>query len=209
VTALTETERERELISRYAERLEEISQPAVLVQSAAAPDRAAIETSAGYSRFDLIMGRDVLSSAEDKADRLASWILAFPEARLVLAESSATEGGRLSRLPDLMEAAGKDLASRFSAFEEEFYSACRLPSLSWKSADAATWLEKAGCKDGTAETEKRTWIESSRKENSRPGFGLLALRARLGGTFLEPERATIRKPSPEPRCAAEFPGRSR
>lgn len=157
VVALARTERERALISGYAERLEEIERPAVLVHSSAAPDLKAIQDAAGYSVFDIVIGRDVLAAASDKSALIGSWRAAFQEARIVLAECPASEGGRLSRVPGLREAAGANLVDRFAAFEEGFYGSSDLPALSWSSEDVPSWLTAAGLADCKVETERRDY----------------------------------------------------
>jgi putative ATPase len=123
VVALVRGERERSIIEAYASTLPEIERPVIL----SAPgleglSAAAIEAAAGFSRFDLILGRDFLSTAEDPVAALRSLAAEFPGARLVCAEGLAREGGRLSGL-DLGEALEPRLRAAFAAFEEEFYGA--------------------------------------------------------------------------------------
>ena len=97
--------------------------PAVLVHPALEPDPAAIAAAAGLVRSSTWSWAGTSCPARaDKAGLLSAWARAFPKARLVLAESPASEGGRLSRIPGLEDAAGAELAGRFSGFEEGFFS---------------------------------------------------------------------------------------
>ncbi|HOX12205.1 MAG TPA: AAA family ATPase [Spirochaetales bacterium] len=153
VCALVRTDRERILIEGYVAGLEEICRPSVVLHPRREPDVAAIADS-GLPVFDLLVSRDLLSPAPDKAALLAAWAAAFPAARIALAESPASEGGRLSRIPALKEAADKDLAARFEGFEEGFYAGTDRPELSWKSADAEGWIRDAGLEKGRVETER-------------------------------------------------------
>ncbi|NLJ45157.1 MAG: AAA family ATPase [Treponema sp.] len=153
VCALVRTDRDRILIEGYASGLEEISRPSVVLHPGREPDAAAI-AAAGLSEFDILAGRDLLSPAPDKAALLAAWASAFPAARIVLAESPVSEGGRLSRVPPLREAADPDLLERFTGFEEGFYAGSGRSELSWRAEDAATWLRDAGVPLGRVETER-------------------------------------------------------
>ena len=153
VCALVRTDRERILIEGYAAGLEELCRPSVVLHPGREPDTAAI-SAADLSEFDLLVGRDILSPASDRAALLAAWAAAFPSARIVLAESPASEGGRLSRIPAFKEAADKDLAARFEGFEEEFYTGTDRPELSWKLKDAEAWIRDAGLTEGRVETER-------------------------------------------------------
>ncbi len=153
VCALVRTERERGLIEGYARGLEELCRPSVVLHPGREPDTTAI-AAAGLSEFDVLVGRDLLSPAPDKAALLSAWSAAFPAARIVLAESPASDGGRLSRIPGLREDAGADLAAKFEEFEETFYGSPERPELAWKSPDAGSWLEAAGLRDGGIEIER-------------------------------------------------------
>jgi putative ATPase len=120
VVALARDGRERELIENYASTLDELERPIVLEGSPELLDRAALEAGAGFSRFDLVLGRDLLKSSAEPAALLARLAALFPGARFATMESLPREGGRLSALP-LEAALGRELASRFGAFEEAFY----------------------------------------------------------------------------------------
>ena len=153
VCAQVQTERERILIEGYSAGLEELVRPRVLVLPGREPDPAAA-ADLGLPVFDLLIGRDLLSPASDRSALLSAWARAFPTARIVLAESPASEGGRLSRIPDLRESAGPALAARFEEFEEGFYGSSARPDLDWKSPDARAWLIAAGFPEGRVETER-------------------------------------------------------
>jgi len=120
VVALARERRERELIENYASTLDELERPIVLEGSPEKLDRAALEAGAGFSSFDLVLGRDLLKGSAEPGALLALLASQFAGARFATIESLPREGGRLSALP-LEPSLGSELAARFAAFEEGFY----------------------------------------------------------------------------------------
>ena len=120
VVALARSPRERELIENYASTLDELERPILIEGRPEKLDRAAVEQSAGFSEFDLVLGRDLLKGSSEPEGLLARLASQFPGARFASMESLAREGGRLSALP-LTPGLDEGLASRFVSFEEDFY----------------------------------------------------------------------------------------
>lgn len=118
--ALARSPRERELIENYASTLDELERPILIEGRPEKLDRAAVEQSAGFSEFDLVLGRDLLKGSSEPEGLLARLASQFPGARFASMESLAREGGRLSALP-LTPGLDEGLASRFVSFEEDFY----------------------------------------------------------------------------------------
>jgi putative ATPase len=130
VAAAARTREEAELISQYATTLPEIERPLVaeLELRSITPER--LEAAFGFSRFDLAVGRDILSSAWPETEPgtcLRMIAEALSGASIFLAECLPRESGRLSEA--FAAELGPELAGRLSRFEESFYARTDLPSL--------------------------------------------------------------------------------
>jgi putative ATPase len=123
VLALVRGEREKEIVEQYASTLPEIERPVIAIGDISSFGAAEAQATAGFSRFDLILGRDFFSAGGQEGERFRKLAREFPGARFVSAESLPREGGRLSDLLALREDCPSDIAERFKNFEEEFYAA--------------------------------------------------------------------------------------
>ena len=122
VVALVRGARERALVEQYASTLPEIERPIVAEGRPEAFGAAEAKAAAGFSTFDLVLGRELLAGTEHPSPVLARLAEAFAGARFVDAENLPREGGRLSSLP-LEGVAGAPLAEAFRAFDADFYGA--------------------------------------------------------------------------------------
>jgi len=157
VVALVRGERERAIVEQYASTLQEIERPIVVEGSPDEIDAAVIGAAAGFSTFDLIIGRDFLSRSEGSGDSLARLATAFPGARFVDAEILSREGGRLSGLP-LDGSLDETLFGRFRRFEEDFYNmAGKDCPLGPTAKELEGRARASGLKDLSFVTKRSSW----------------------------------------------------
>ena len=197
VVALVRGGRERELVGQYASTLPELERPVVVEGRVEEISAAALAEAAGFSEFDLVVGRDLLSSAADPAAALRRLGEEFPGARLALAESLPREGGRLSALP-LAERLGGELAARFAAFEEEFYGEGAPAELGRGRAELEAALAASGLPEAKAETVRGSYPRRlSRDELSAWLSPRSAYGERMAKAFSPEELAAIAEASVE------------
>ena len=156
VVALVRGGRERAIVEQYASTLQEIERPIVMEGDPENLDAAMVAGAAGFSAFDLVIGRDLVSRSASPAAALARLAREFPGARFVGAETLAREGGRLSALA--LTGIGEELTGRFAAFEEGFYGADNTDPALGPTAAAIEEAARASGLEGLAiETRKATW----------------------------------------------------
>ncbi len=147
VAAAVSRQGERELVEQYASTLQELERPLVAFLRPESVSGASLEEAFGFSRFDLVLGRELFAQKADPAGLLASLLSAIPGARLVSAEALPREGDRLSSIlarGDLAQGGlSPALLARFAAFEDGFYADPASPLGPGQEALRAS-LEKAG-----------------------------------------------------------------
>ena len=138
VAAAARSAGEAELIAQYAATLPEIERPLVAalpLESIAVPGgAAALEKAFGFSRFELVVARDLFSAREaadghslPPASLLDLLAKSLPGATLAVAQALPREGGRLSEV--FAKELGAKLAERLRDFESWFYARKDLPAL--------------------------------------------------------------------------------
>jgi putative ATPase len=136
VAAAAQNDGEAELVRQYAATLPEIERPLVGRLRIDELGKNKLEEAFGFSRFELVVGRDILlrrSDEEPSETRLSAGAIiervrsALPDSRLVFAQSLPRESGRLS------EAFGSSLAPELVAplrdFEDAFFARNDVPAL--------------------------------------------------------------------------------
>jgi putative ATPase len=193
VAAAARSQAEASFVAQYASTLPEIERPLVAALPLDSLSPAALSEAFGFSSFDLAAGRDILSPARAAPSEggtnairgpeavLASIAAALPGARLALAQVLPRESGRLSEaFADVLErAVGRETATVFGAFEEEFYSRSDIPGLGSSRAELAEAVAACGL-DLRAEVAReayprrlgRSEIESWLSPNSTYGSAL-------------------------------------
>jgi putative ATPase len=130
VAAAARDEREAELVRQYASTLPELERPLVAALPLENLSAAALEGAFGFSRFDRVVGRDLIGSgsAEFTPERLARLLAeALPGSEATIAQTLPREGGRLSEA--FAEALGEELRAALGDFEAWFYERPELGSL--------------------------------------------------------------------------------
>jgi putative ATPase len=196
VAAAVDSAREAELVSQYAATLPEIERPLVAELRLDALDANALERSFGFSSFDLVVARDILSSrgpafvaevAGPPPGALLRLIAsALPQARIVIAQSLPRECGRLSEI--FASTLGPELAGKLSGFEDLFFARADLPSLGPARSSIEESLGDSGL-DLSFEVERATYprilsrpeIEAWFSPSSAYGEAIVA---RLGGEIV-------------------------
>jgi len=152
VAASARNAEEAELIRQYAATLPEIERPLVAELPLESIASSSLEAAFGFSRFDLVVGRDILAarspsladgSAESSPAALLTLLAsALPSAKLILAQSLPRESGRLSEaFADVLRA---DIAASLRDFEEWFYSRSDLRALGMDKAAMEESLHSSG-----------------------------------------------------------------
>jgi putative ATPase len=192
VVALVRSARERELIENYASTLAELERPILIEGQPEKLDKAAVEAGAGFSEFDLVLGRDLLKGSAEPETLLARLSREFPGARFASMESLAREGGRLSALP-LQSGLGEELASRFAAFEEEFYGAGGPSELGLCARDLEAAVAASPLRERSVERVVETYRRRLGKEEVATWFApASAYGSRAAAAFKPAELERIR-----------------
>ncbi|MBP9501649.1 MAG: AAA family ATPase, partial [Candidatus Promineofilum sp.] len=157
VWALAADEATGEALRQQAARLPEIERPAILVGDPA--ELAYLLALRGESdvRFDIIIGRNVLSSSKpDGFSETCQVLIAhlLPGGRLVFSQAIPRHTQRLHDLIDW----GRDhgLRDKVIAAEEAIYADATDPMVSWGERDLAAALEAAGFGDTRLTAEEQT-----------------------------------------------------
>jgi len=139
VAAAAATAGEAELIRQYAATLQEIERPLVAELPLSALNPEALEDAFGFSRFDLVVARDIFVPPRPRGDaeggpealspgdairRIAS---AAPSAEILLAQSLPRESGKLSEA--FRSSLEPDLLEGLSQFEDWFFARDDIPAL--------------------------------------------------------------------------------
>ncbi len=153
VYTLARTRQEAEALTQMAASLPELRRPVVLSGALEALPVLLAETAPDV-RFDVICGRNVLTTISDKAATardLALWLA--PGGRLVLAETIPQSTQRLYALLDL-GSLSPDMAARLVAAEESIYQDAGDVMVNWSERDLAAAFAGAGLDTAIAvETE--------------------------------------------------------
>ena len=126
--------------------------PIVRLTMTGRADTPSLEAAFGFSRFDLVVGRDILAarspsladgSTESSPAALLTLIAsALPGAKLLLAQSLPRESGRLSEA--FADALGADIVASLRDFEEWFYSRPDLRALGMDRAALEESIRSSG-----------------------------------------------------------------
>jgi putative ATPase len=137
VWALVRSEQAAQVLREQAANLPGLRQPQILVGSPEELPTLLADTP--DLRFDFIIGRNLLGTAEDRPAmlRLLKGLLA-PDGTLALAENLPRHGQRLSQL---LEA---PLPSEIAEAEEKIYTNPDDPLVNWDAADLCRCLQEAG-----------------------------------------------------------------
>jgi hypothetical protein len=147
VWALVEDRAQADALEQTAARLPELQRPVVVRGAAAALAgvlaSAADDRDASSIRFDVVLGRNVLTDLLDPEGffrAVASW--SAPGARLAFAEPHHRRAQRLYALVDWQGA--KRLGARVAEAEEAIYEGATAPRLRWEPDDAVGAARAAG-----------------------------------------------------------------
>ncbi len=152
VYALARSERDADALRQLAERLPEPERPLVLQGELADLPGLLAETPGAPSRFDAVVGHNVLLDVSNKPTAAALICgLVAPGGTLSLAERLPRETQRLYRLVAL-DSLDDDLAGRVQAAEEAIYTDPDNALVNWGVDDLAGWWDAAGC-PATIESE--------------------------------------------------------
>ncbi len=180
VWALAGDETTAEALRQQARQLDPLERPVILTGSI--KDAPELLKQAGQDeppRFDVIVGRNVLTQLTDKtaaARAIRCWL--NPGGRVVLAEVAPKQSQRLYRLVDL-SGLDEGLRARVIAAEEAIYADPTNPMVNWEAADLKAIFEQADfsqaeVKVDTAVSERHIGAEqlarwfSNESTDSRP-----------------------------------------
>jgi putative ATPase len=152
VAAIARNAEEAELTRQYASTLPEMERPLIAELPISSLSQASLEAAFGFSRFDLVVGRDLFTDAP--ATLLKLLCATLPGAKLVIAQSLPRESGRLSAV--FAEALGAEPAGALAAFEEWFYSRTDIAALGMSRAVLEEELNASGL-EPALETERATY----------------------------------------------------
>jgi putative ATPase len=134
----------------------------------------------GQVRFDVVVGRNVLTHSPDKAAAARAIVsLLGHEGRLALAETVPRHIQRLYRLVDL-SALDEDLRQRLVAAEEAIYSDPDDALVNWDAADLRSAFEAAGLSNLTIQIETATAQQHIGPDQLARWFGAGSDRQRPG-----------------------------
>lgn len=183
-----------------AERLEELQRPTVLVGTLVDLEMLLVDQAAGL-KFDVIVGRNVLSRSDQWAEQLTvlKRVLAA-HGTLGLAERLPRASQRLYRLPKPTTLSA-EVATRWQAAEEAMYSSRDDPMVNWGPEELLQALESAHLAE--CRVEERTlisemlvtrsqverWLGSGRE--GRPGYGDMLRRSLNDDEMREVELALV------------------
>ena len=155
VWALAADERTAQALRTQAAQLDALSQPVILWGALEElPDLIAAQGQ-GEVRFDVIVGRNVLTRHPDKAAAIQIIVSLLGEGgRLSLAEVLPRRAQRLYQLVDLSPL-DEALRQRLIAAEEAIYADPDDPMVNWEAADLETALQEAGLSEVQVEIEKQ------------------------------------------------------
>ena len=121
--------------------------PHVLAAGVCELGTALTDSGSGDVRFDVVVGRNVLTRLPDRPAALAEIAaVCHPDAVLCLAEVVPAGTQRLHRLVDCSVLDG-DVAERVTAAEESIYEDAGDPMVNWDAPDLCAWTEPAGFAD--------------------------------------------------------------
>ena len=157
VYTLARSERDAEALRQLAVRLPEPERPVVLQGDLDDLPALLAAQPGAPSRFDAVVGHNVLLEAADKPAAVARICALVAEGGAIsLAERLPRETQRLYRLVALDEL-GADLAARVQAAEDAIYQRADDPLVNWGEEELAGWWAAAGC-PATVESEAE-WTE--------------------------------------------------
>ena len=192
VVALVKGRRERTMVEQYAATLPELERPILVEGLVEDLSPQSIAEAAGFSTFDLVLGRDLFSRHAEPAGLLARLGRDFPGSRIVSAESLPREGGRLSSL-DLGPLVDEGLAARFRDFEEAFYMGSD-PGLGLSREALEAELRSAGAESLDIQVLRASYPRSLSATELGQWFGVDSAYGRAARAVLEEgELATIGK----------------
>ncbi len=155
VWALVRDEISAQALREQAERLDVLHRPIVLQGELMALPALLGERGDEAVRFDVILGRNSLTQAADKAGALRMlYGLMAANGSLRLAEAVPRLGQRLYAL--LAEGVPPRLAERWREAEEALYAAPEDPMVNWGPDDLRQALERAGFRDVSVQVERAT-----------------------------------------------------
>lgn len=133
-----------EALQRQAQNLDLPARPVILTGDPADLAQLIAAQGQGAVRFDVLLGRNILTQTAHKADLPGQWRDLLAEGgRVALVESIPRRTQRLYKLVDL-RGLGDDLAERLVQAEEAIYSNPADPMVNWGAADLARAFEQAG-----------------------------------------------------------------
>jgi putative ATPase len=156
VWALAADARSAEALRQQAANMESLARPVIMQGSLEEVPDLIARHGEGEVRFDVLLGRNALTHAPDKAAAArAIASLLGPGGRLALAETIPRHTQRLYRLVDL-SALDEDVRRRLAAAEEAIYSDPDDALVNWDAGDLRSAFEAAGLSNVTIQMETVT-----------------------------------------------------